>query len=113
MLAYFLVLYKDLLFALFLIIPFFIVGCKNKVLLRIFISSLLLWIYLFYANVLINFVDLKFGDELLRQKVFDSDGARGVFAAFFGWIPALCMSLVAWCVLKLADVVKRRLGRKS
>ena len=94
-----LVLFKFVLLAIFLIAPFWISRFR-KGYAGIFVSTLVLWVYLICSRILINEIDLNFGTDYMIIDVFDSGASRLVFLMYFGWAPALFMSFFAWILLR-------------
>ena len=79
----------------------------------IFVSILVLWIYLICSRILINEIDLNFGTDYMIIDVFDFGASRLVFLMYFGWAPALFMSFFAWILLRFFHLAINFLKNKG
>lgn len=99
-------IYKYALLFMFVALPFFVLGVSNafnnrkKTLIKFIVSCLVLWGYLIAVRFFMNYIDVRFGGDSAAQNVFDSGGAKMAFLIYFGWVPSILMSFLAWIFLR-------------
>lgn len=111
MVVYFGEIVRYVMALIFVVMPFFFAArCDRtdgmKSAFMFVLSCLVSWGYLIVARIVIGFVDVNIIGGVAAQNEFVSDGAKMGFAVYFGWIPALVMSLMAWLLMMLRDVLK-------
>ena len=112
--------YKTFLVLGALTLPFFILAFRNnfdsgkKTALRFGFAILAVWAYLLASRFIVDAVDLSLASTQEEiDAVYNGDGAKNVFALFFGWIPGLIIASASWLLLRGWRWLRTRTARHS
>jgi hypothetical protein len=103
-----------------LVLPVLILSIKNrfdsgkKTALRFALAVVTVWVYLLASRLTVDVVDLwlaKTPEEI--QAIYDGDGAKNVFALFFGWVPGVFLAFISWLLAQGWLWLKVRAGKDS
>ena len=90
-----------------LVLPCIVLAWRNnfdsgkKTALRFSFAVFAVWGYLIASRFVIDAVDLSLANTQEEiQAIYDGDGAKNVFALFFGWIPGLILASFAWLLTR-------------
>jgi hypothetical protein len=101
-----------------LVLPVLILSMNNrfesgkKTTLRFALAVVAVWAYLLASRFIVDAVDLwlaRTPEEI--QAVYDGDGAKNVFALFFGWVPGVFLAFISWLLARGWLWLKIRAGK--
>jgi hypothetical protein len=103
-----------------LVLPALVLSINNrfdsgkKTALRFALAVVAVWAYLLTSRFIVDAVDLwlaKTPEEI--QAIYDGDGAKNVFALFFGWVPGVLLAFISWLLARGWLWLKERAGKDS
>ena len=90
-----------------LVIPCTVLAWRNnfdgrkKMARRFSFAVVAVWAYLIASRFVVDAVDLSLANTQEEiQAIYDGDGAKNVFALFFGWIPGFILASAAWLLTR-------------
>ena len=102
-----------------LVLPCIVLAWRNnfdnskKTALRFGFAVLAVWAYLLASRFVVDAVDLSLTNtQEEAQAIYDGDGAKNVFALFFGWVPGLILASVAWLLTRGYRWLKLKIVRQ-
>jgi hypothetical protein len=101
-----------------LVLPVLILSINNhfdsgkKTSLRFTLAVVLVWTYLLASRFIVYAVDLWLANAPEEiQAIYDGDGAKNVFALFFGWVPGVFLAFISWLLARDWLWLKVRVGK--